>query len=138
MQPPRGIMETVIYADDLDAAERFYREVFGLEVVRKLAGQFVFFRCGQQMLLVFDPAKSRVADAGNPIPRHGTSGQGHFCFRAKDKREVDAWRDHFVSLGIEIEHYQRWDNDSYSVYIRDPAGNSVEVGEVRLWGLDTP
>ena len=136
MRPPGSIMETAIYVDDLEAAETFYRDVFGLEIVRKLPEQFVFFRCGQQMLLVFDPEKSRQADGDNPIPRHGASGQGHFCFHAKDKAEVDAWRDRFVSLGIAIEHYHRWPNDSWSVYIRDPAGNSVEVGEGRLWGLD--
>lgn len=38
MRPPAAIMETAIYADDLDAAEAFYRDVFGLEVVRRLAG----------------------------------------------------------------------------------------------------
>lgn len=129
----KGILETVIYATDLDAAERFYRNVFGLDVVRKLSEQFVFFRCGDQMLLVFNPEKSSVTDPANPIPRHGTTGRGHFCFKAEDKAEVDAWRDRFVLLGIEIEHYQRWNNGSHSVYIRDPAGNSVEVGEARLW-----
>ncbi|WP_312945546.1 VOC family protein [Agrobacterium sp.] len=133
MQPPKAILETVIYADDLDAAERFYHDVFGLEIVRKLAGQFVFFRCGQQMLLIFDPEKSCIADTANPIPRHGTTGSGHFCFRVDSKTEVDRWRDHFLSLGIEVEHYQRWNNGCYSVYIRDPSGNSVEVGEAGLW-----
>ena len=62
-------------AHDLDAAEAFYRDVFELEIVRKLPGQFVFFRCGQQMLLVFDPEKSRKADPENPIPRHGAAGE---------------------------------------------------------------
>lgn len=136
MKPLGGIMETAIYADDLEAAEQFYGEVFGLEMVRRLPGQFVFFRCGQQMLLIFDPEKSRKADERNPIPRHGTAGQGHFCFRVKDSTEVDAWRDRFIALGIAVEHYHRWCNDSRSVYIRDPAGNSVEVGEGRLWGFD--
>ncbi|NTJ43064.1 lactoylglutathione lyase [Agrobacterium larrymoorei] len=131
-----GILETVIYASDLSAAERFYTGIFGLEVVRSLEGQFVFFRCGDQMLLIFNPEKSRNADPANPIPRHGTTGNGHVCFRAKDKGEVDAWRDRFISLGIDIEHYQRWNNGSYSVYVRDPAGNSVEVGETKLWSVE--
>lgn len=61
MKPPAALMETAIYADDLDAAEAFYRDVFGLEVVRRLPGQFVFFKCGRQMLLVFDPQQSRTA-----------------------------------------------------------------------------
>lgn len=136
MHPLQGILETVIYASDLEAAERFYRDVFGLEIVRKLPQQFVFFRCGQQMLLIFNPEKSSIADPANPIPRHGTTGRGHFCFRVNSKVEVDLWRDHFISLGLEVEHYQRWNNDSYSVYIRDPAGNSVEVGEAKLWGVE--
>ncbi|WP_142779612.1 VOC family protein [Agrobacterium sp. T29] len=135
MQPPTAIMETALYTDDLDAAEAFYRDVFGLEVVRRLPGQFIFFRCGQQMLLLFDPEQSRRAGPDNPIPRHGAVGQGHFCFYARDKSEVDGWKAHFEALGIPIEHYHRWPNDSYSVYIRDPAGNSVEVGEGKLWGF---
>ncbi|CUX28804.1 lactoylglutathione lyase [Rhizobium oryzihabitans] len=135
MRPPAAIMETAIYADDLDAAEAFYRDVFGLEVVRRLAGQFVFFKCGRQMLLIFDPQQSRKATPDNPIPRHGATGQGHFCFYAKDKAEVDGWKARFEELGIAIEHYHHWPNDSYSVYIRDPAGNSVEVGEGKLWGF---
>ncbi|MCZ7851506.1 VOC family protein [Agrobacterium salinitolerans] len=136
MRPPAAIMETAIYVDDLDAAEAFYRDVFELEIVRKLPGQFVFFRCGQQMLLVFDPEKSRKADPENPIPRHGAVGEGHFCFYAKDKQDVEAWKTRFEAFGIPIEHYHRWPNDSYSVYIRDPAGNSVEVGEGKLWGIE--
>ncbi|WHA41939.1 VOC family protein [Agrobacterium larrymoorei] len=136
MKAPQGILETVIYARNLEAAERFYAEIFGLEVVSVLPEKFVFFRCGQQMLLIFNPETSRVPDPDNPIPRHGTTGAGHFCFRAESRKEVDAWRDRFIAHGIEIEHYQRWGNDSYSVYVRDPAGNSVEVGEMKLWSKD--
>ncbi len=55
MQPPKAILETVIYATDLDAAERFYRDVVGLEVVKTFKNQFVFLRCGEQMLLIFNP-----------------------------------------------------------------------------------
>ncbi|HCJ73446.1 MAG TPA: lactoylglutathione lyase, partial [Agrobacterium sp.] len=67
MQPPTAIMETAIYVNDLEAAEAFYCDVFGLEIIRKVPGSFVFFRCGRQVLLVFDPEKSRKADPDNPI-----------------------------------------------------------------------
>lgn len=135
MRPPSAIMETVIYAMDLEASEVFYRDVFGLELVSKMPGRFVFFKCGQQMLLVFDPKKSSEPNPNIPIPRHGSEGQSHFCFYAKDAAEVDAWRRHFVSYGIEIEHEHTWETGAKSVYIRDPANNSVEVGEAKLWGL---
>lgn len=133
MKPPRAILETVIYASDLGAAETFYRDIFGLEVAISLPGQFVFFRCGEQMLLIFDPSQSRPPDPENPIPRHGSDGEGHFCFCAESRDDVDAWREHFIAKGIAIEHYHQWPNGSCSVYIRDPAGNSVEVAEARLW-----
>lgn len=137
MEPPRAILETVLYAEDLDAAEVFYRDVMGLAVVSRLAGKFVFLRCGGQMLLIFDPRESARPDAHNPIPRHGAHGPGHVCFRAADAREVDAWRAHFRERGIAIEHDQVWrGSGGRSVYVRDPAGNSVEVAEAGIWPLD--
>ena len=136
MRAPQGILETVIYAVDLVAAEGFYTKVIGLEVVSLVPGKFVFLRCDQQMLLIFNPEASRLPDKNTPIPRHGTTGAGHVCFRVETRQEVDAWRDHFTDHAIEIEHYHRWENDSYSVYVRDPAGNSVEVAEVKLWQAD--
>lgn len=136
MKPPQGILETSLYAEDLDAAEAFYRDVFGLEVVSRLAGKFVFLRCGQQMLLVFNPAESSRAEGSNPIPRHGADGPGHVCFHAANALEVETWRERFLALGIPVEHDQIWKNSGgRSIYIRDPAGNSVEVAEGRIWGI---
>ena len=135
MMRARAILETVIYATDLAAAETFYARIFGLEVAQKLPGKFVFFRMAEQMLLIFDPATSLPADARNPIPRHGATGPGHVCFRAESHSGVEAWRRHLVSQGIEIEADHRWPNGARSIYVRDPAGNSVEVGEARMWGL---
>ena len=64
---PEGILETVIYAADLDAAERFYGEVLGFEVFVKVEGRHVFYRCGNQMLLIFDPVSTATpAKAMNP------------------------------------------------------------------------
>src|ERR1043166_2823390 len=69
MQPGR-IFETVLYAEDLAAAERFYHEALGLEVIER--GNLVaVFRCGGGVLLIFDPRKS--AAPGRDVPAHGTS-----------------------------------------------------------------
>ena len=40
----RAVIETAIYADDLQAAETFYGTVLGLRVVGKEPGRHVFFR----------------------------------------------------------------------------------------------
>ena len=135
MKARQGLLETAIYARDLDAAEAFYRDVFGLELVSKVPGRLVSFRCGQQMLLLFNPDKSREANPDILIPRHGTEGEGHFCFRARDGAEIDAWCAHFARLGVAVERLHVWQNGARSVYVRDPAGNSVEVGEAGMWGF---
>ncbi|WP_102222571.1 VOC family protein [Acidimangrovimonas sediminis] len=129
----RAILETVLYAGDLAAAEAFYADVFGLEVVSRLEGKFVFLRCGEGMLLIFDPAQSAAPDPANPIPRHGAAGAGHLCFAAADAAEMTRWADLFADRGITVEADHRWPNGARSLYLRDPAGNSVEVAERRLW-----
>jgi catechol 2,3-dioxygenase-like lactoylglutathione lyase family enzyme len=136
MKPPQAILETAIYAEDIETAEVFYREVFGLEVVTKVEGKLVFFRCGPGMLLIFNPDASSSPHPKNPIPPHGARGAGHFCFRVETAEQVQRWRETFEALGIEVELFHTWDNGAQSVYIRDPAGNSVEVAEARLWPLD--
>ncbi|TCL95997.1 glyoxalase/bleomycin resistance protein/dioxygenase superfamily protein [Rhizobium sp. PP-WC-2G-219] len=52
-QALEGILETALYASDLDAADRFYGEVLGLERITRVDGRHLFFRCGQGVLLIF-------------------------------------------------------------------------------------
>ena len=59
MRPLRRVLETVLYAEDLDAAERFYGDVLGLQLDSRKAGVFGFFRVGHGMLLLFDPRAAR-------------------------------------------------------------------------------
>src|SRR5882724_5463704 len=85
---PSGIFETVLYADDLAAAERFYHDALGLEVIER--GNLVAaFRCRGGVLLVFDPRTSAVP--GRDVPSHGTSGAGHVAFAAKPEN-IDTLR----------------------------------------------
>ena len=90
---PTGILETVLYAKDLAAAEAFYRDVLGMEPFAKMAGRHLFYRCGDQVLLIFNPDATKVPPAPGalPVPPHGMEGEGHVCFRAS-AAEIDAWR----------------------------------------------
>ena len=84
MLKPSGILEACLYASDLNAVENFYREVLGLEVYSRDPGRDVFFRCGQGMFLIFNPAQtSRNGDLA--VPRHGATGPGHVAFRTQEK-----------------------------------------------------
>jgi catechol 2,3-dioxygenase-like lactoylglutathione lyase family enzyme len=128
MQPTR-IFETVLYAEDLAVAERFYRDAVGLEVIGR-GDLAVVFRCGGGVLLIFDPRKSGAP--GRDVPSHGTSGAGHIAFGAKPE-DLDAWRQQLRKAGVSIEREVDWDEGGRSIYFRDPAGNVVELAPPTLW-----
>ena len=129
MQPSR-IFETVLYAEDLDAVERFYHEALGLEVIGR--GELaVVFRCNGGVLLIFDPRRS--AAPNRDVPSHGTSGVGHVAFAAKPE-DLDAWRSQLRQAGVSIEMEIDWDEGGRSIYFRDPAGNVVELAPPTIWG----
>ena len=80
------VLETVLYVDDLDAAERFYGEVLGLELDSKQDGLFVFFKCGA------GHAAAVRAERGGHRPQGSGAwrpGPGHTCFAVA---EADARR----------------------------------------------
>jgi catechol 2,3-dioxygenase-like lactoylglutathione lyase family enzyme len=140
LPPPPGILETVLSASDLDAAEAFYTGVLGFQLHSKVAGRHIFFRCGEQMLLIFNPAETiKGPSAGAlPVPPHGApeaSGAGHVCFRATAP-EITRWRTHLQQAGVAIEADFIWPaSGGRSIYFRDPAGNSLEFAEPKIWGL---
>lgn len=134
LQPIDRVLETVLYASDLEAAEQFYNGVLGLAIDSRKAGLFVFFRCGNGMLLVFDP---QAAQAGRSVPPHGTEGAGHACL-AVAEADLDAWRSTLQAAGIAIEQEMTWPRGGRSFYFRDPAGNSLELATPRIWGLADP
>ena len=136
--PPSGILETVLYAVDLDATEAFYADVLGMVPFSKLAGRQLFYRCGDQVLLIFNPQVTVVpppADAKLPVPPHGATGEGHVCFRASTD-EIEAWRQRLEQRGVAIEADFEWPGGGRSIYFRDPSGNCLEFAEPRIWGLD--
>ena len=133
----QGVLETSLYATDLDGAEHFYAKVLGLAIVGRAPGRHIFFRCGNAMLLVFDPTRTAtVASAvgGVPVPLHGATGPGHVCFRVADT-ELPAWRERLLQAQAPIEAEVEWPGGGTSIYVRDPAGNSIEFASGRIWGL---
>ena len=131
MQPIDRVLETILYVDDLDAAERFYGEVLGLELDSRKDGLFVFFRCGDGMLLLFEP---EAAATGRNVPAHGARGPGHACFAVAEDA-LPAWQARLAAAGVALEQEMTWPRGGRSFYFRDPAGNSLELATPRIWGL---
>jgi catechol 2,3-dioxygenase-like lactoylglutathione lyase family enzyme len=131
MMPIDRVLETILYVDDLAAAERFYGELLGLELDSRKDGLFVFFRCGPGMLLLFEPD---AAATGRAVPAHGAHGPGHACFAVAEDA-LPAWRSRLIAAGVAIEQEVKWPRGGRSFYFRDPAGNSLELATPRIWGL---
>ncbi|MGH1419381.1 MAG: VOC family protein [Hyphomicrobiaceae bacterium] len=134
--PPKGILETILYTSALDAAETFYSDILGLPLASKMDGRQIFYRCGDQMLLIFNPKTTSqpAPNAKIPVPPHGAEGPGHICFRAS-ANEIEKWRHRLNEYGVEIEMDFEWPGGGRSIYFRDPAGNCLEFAEPRIWEL---
>ena len=131
------MLETALYTDDLVAADHFYGTVLGLERIAFVEGRHVFFRCGEGVILIFDrqsTANIPTRVKGAPVPLHGASGVGHMAV-AVANADLPAWRAHLEANGVEIESEVTWPRGGRSLYVRDPAGNSVELASPLLWGF---
>lgn len=131
---PRAILETVLYANDLEQAAWFFSQVLGLQMPREMSELGIVFRVSSdQVLLVFDPTVSDQPD--RPVPSHGARGPGHIALRI-DHNDYDRWIRRFSEHGIPIEQEIEWTthpSPGRSIYVRDPTGNSIELITADIW-----
>lgn len=125
-----ALLEAAVYGPDLEALERFYVGVLGLEPVVRTPGRNVVLRCGTAAVILFDPAVT--IGEGGAFPPHGSRGPGHVAFVVDDAR-LPAWRERLAEHGVDVEREIAWPEGGTSIYFRDPAGNSVELAPPALW-----
>ncbi|MCG2590283.1 VOC family protein [Rhodohalobacter sulfatireducens] len=131
-----GILETCLYAEDLEKAKSFYSALPGIEFLSEEPGRHIFFRCAGSMLLIFNPnhtSKEQTEVEDQPIPLHGSHGDGHIAFSI-DESNLDKWKQFLIDNQIPIESEVTWPNGSVSIYFRDPSGNSLELVSPNIWG----
>lgn len=132
------VLESALYAENLDETAAFYETILGLERIVAVPGRHVFLRLRDSVLLIFRPSATSqppAPDARLPVPPHGTKGEGHLCFGATAE-EICEWYQRLESAGVEIEADFEWPQGGRSIYFRDPAGNSIEFAEPRIWGIE--
>ena len=116
------VYETALYAADVEAAAAFYRDVVGLREIAAPDEHSKAFRHDDGVLLIFDP--ERTDQPGRFVPPHGARGPGHVAFAVESLAALDL---------PEVEREIEWPSGGRSVYVRDPAGNSVEFVEGEIW-----
>src|SRR5258707_11289113 len=122
------ILETSLYAEDLEAAEAFYTRVLGLEVHSRFPGRHVFFHSGSGMFLVFNPNQTEREDSP-----HGCRGRGHGAW-AVSREELDGWRQWLEKGWWAFKHFF-WAGGGGSLFVADPPGYSFELSIPEAWRL---
>ena len=127
-------LESVLYAEDLEAAKAFYADFLGLPVISFDPTRSLFLRCEGSVLIVFKASKTIIPDSG--VPAHGTTGPGHLAFSATED-EIETWRGRLGTEGVSLIEEIRWPRGAHSIYFKDPAGNILEFATRNLWGLES-
>jgi catechol 2,3-dioxygenase-like lactoylglutathione lyase family enzyme len=108
---------------DLELAERFYREVLGLEVLRRWprpegGDRSVWLGLGAGFL-----ALERAADGGGAPAPEGPEAPGwHLVALSIGRAEREAWESRLASHGVAVERRSPW-----SLFFRDPESNRVAL-----------
>jgi catechol 2,3-dioxygenase-like lactoylglutathione lyase family enzyme len=135
--PINGVVESILYADDLPRAVAFYTDIMGL---RPIAGDSMRFRA-------FDSGKGRVLIlfkrggtlqptqvTGGVIPPHDGRGPHHIAF-AISADDYESWRKHLALSGIAIESETHWTKGGRSLYFRDLDNHLVELVTPGIWSV---
>ena len=123
------ILETVLYAEDMAAAEKFYSDVLELGLLTKEPGRSLVYTVGADMLLIFHAPESLKKTS---VPPHGTTGPGHTAFEV-DENEYDVWKRYLTEKKVKIEKEVTWKSSARSLYFKDPSGNVLEIGTPGIW-----
>jgi catechol-2,3-dioxygenase len=114
----RGFAELTIEVRDLEALERFYREVFGLRVLAREDDR-VWLAAGERARLgLWLPGEKEFGDEGG---RHV-----HFAFSAGPSG-LDALVDRLDAAAHDYRGPVEHDGGDRSLYVEDLEGNVVEV-----------
>lgn len=126
---PTGLDHIVVRVQDMARMRAFYQDVLGCSVERELAPSGLLqLRAGEDLIDLVDVAKP-LGRLGGDAPARGAPNMDHFClnFRPFDLAEVRAHlAEHKVEVVDEGERNGAG-GEGWSLYIRDPEGNTVEL-----------
>ena len=125
----RDIDHVVLRVRDLGRMLRFYRDVLGCSVERRMDDiGLVQLRAGRSLLDLV-PVDGELGRAGGAAPGREGRNMDHLCFRVETFDEA-ALVEHLERHGIAAGRVStRYGAEGYgpSMYVEDPEGNTVEL-----------
>lgn len=134
--PIHGVVESILYTDDLARAVAFYRDVLGLKPMKGDGDRFQAFDAGGagRVLLLFKRGGTLAPTpvTGGVIPPHDGRGPHHIAF-AIAADDYETWCVRLRDSAIAVESETHWGRGGRSVYFRDPDGHLLELVTPGIW-----
>ena len=112
-----GLRHLAILVPNLEACERFYVDVLGMEVLHRANEVLVYLTCGNDNLSL-----------GRPFaPSSGVQAVDHYGFVVDSLDELRAWHAYLKECGVTLldKPFAHGDG-TWSFHLLDPAGNKVQ------------
>jgi catechol-2,3-dioxygenase len=133
----RKIVETCIYAYELEKMKDFYVNTIGLQLIAEEKARHIFLKVGKSMLLIFNP-KNTMIKSNSVFPIHGALTPPaivHFALEI-EKEDYENSKNMLNQNKIEIEKEITWKKGTKSIYFRDPVDNLVEFITRNSWPVE--
>ena len=131
-----GVVETILYTDDLARATAFYRDVLGLVVMKGDGERYQALDSGaNRVLLLFKRGGTltpQPVPTGGVIPPHDGHGPHHIAF-AIAEADYETWRAWLAERDLPLESETRWERGGRSLYFRDLDHHLVELVTPGIW-----
>lgn len=116
-----GMRHIAFTVPNLEAVERFYVDLLGMQVLHRPHRNLVYLTLGNDNLSL---SRAKAEDRAS-----GPQRLDHFGFICDEPADVDAWAAYLAEQGVEIlsrPHDHSNDPGVRSFYCLDPAGNTVQ------------
>lgn len=126
----KGLGEASIRVNDLDAMQKFYEEVVGLDVLRR-EDSYVFFKIAEgyeghtQNLALFDAANRAFLESKSLQLSHEQTTLHHIAFNIA-LEDFESEKRRLEGLGLKVHATEHAWIHVRSLYFSDPEGNLLE------------
>lgn len=130
------VLETALYVEDLDKAEKFYTDFFGCEILLADERMRALNIGDTNVLLLFKRGGTTDGEEveGGFIPPHDASGQIHLCF-AIERDDLERWQRVLEAQNVEIISTVFPPRGGTSLYFRDCDGHLIELATPGIWEI---
>ena len=130
------VLETALYVENLDAAEKFYAALFGCETMLSDERMRALDIGKTNVLLLFKRGGTTEGEEveGGFIPPHDAQGEIHLCF-AIEKDDLENWQRKLEERNIEVISTVFPPRGGTSLYFRDLDGHLIELATPGIWPI---